>query len=401
MDLPVHDTRVGLIVNRYQFRCRACRRIFYQPLPELDERRRATRRLVAYVQQECLYRAFTSVAEEVGLHEKTIRNIFKEYRAALDLARPPAAPEWLGIDEIYLKEPSIPKKGISARKRQVRTESKKRYVCVLTDLKHHTILDMFEREPLDPKTGRRWAPTRTVAEYLLGLPNRRQVKVVCMDMYWPYRYAVRKVLPQAAIVVDKYHVLSAVNDAMHGVRKRFKQRLRLNDSDMGLMSKRLSKLTVREKKRLEEWKAVAPMLYEAYLIKEMFYEMWAIRDRRRVEREFRAWRRAIPSTLQKDFGKVLTDFRLWGNSIFNYFDYPEVSNGYTEGANSLIRQTNWTGRGYTLESIRAKMVHHKGDLRVRRSGFQKRGQYAKVESIDDFSPFDFVDSDECFGPAEP
>lgn len=133
----------------------------------------------------------------------------------------------------------------------------------------------------------------------------------------------------------------------------------------------------------------------------MFYEIWAIRDRRRVELEFRAWRRAIPATLQKDFRKVLTDFRLWGNSIFNYFDYPGVSNGYTEGANSLIRQTNWTGRGYTLESLRAKMVHHKGDLKIRRIGFQKRGLYSKVESVDDPWPYDFIDSDECFGPPEP
>lgn len=202
---------------------------------------------------------------KVGLHEKTIRNIFKEYRAALDLARPPAAPEWLGIDEIYLSEPSIPKQGTTARKRQARTESKKRYVCVLTGLKQNTILDMFERVPLDPTTGRHWTPTRTVSEFLMRLPSRRQVKVVCMDMYWPYRRAVRKVLPWVVIVVDKYHVLSVVNDAMHGVRRRVKQRLRLVDSDMDLMSKRLSKLTVRDKKRLGEWKVVASPLFEAYL----------------------------------------------------------------------------------------------------------------------------------------
>jgi predicted transcriptional regulator len=37
-----------------------------------------TMRLYEYIQAQCATRTFTSVAREVGLSEKTIRNVFNE-----------------------------------------------------------------------------------------------------------------------------------------------------------------------------------------------------------------------------------------------------------------------------------------------------------------------------------
>ena len=40
-----------------------------------------TRRLVDYIQQRSLVRTFTEVADDVGVNEKTVRNVFREYVA--------------------------------------------------------------------------------------------------------------------------------------------------------------------------------------------------------------------------------------------------------------------------------------------------------------------------------
>jgi predicted transcriptional regulator len=43
-----------------------------------------TNRLIQYIERESLRRTFTSVAEDVGVDEKTIRNIFNAYTESLN-----------------------------------------------------------------------------------------------------------------------------------------------------------------------------------------------------------------------------------------------------------------------------------------------------------------------------
>ena len=45
-------------------------------------------------------------------------------------------------------------------------------------------------------------------------------------MWNPYRAAVKAVLPQARIVVDKFHVVRMANDALEKVRKGFRKELK-------------------------------------------------------------------------------------------------------------------------------------------------------------------------------
>jgi transposase-like protein len=78
-DKPVDGKRVSLLVNRQRYRCTDCGKTFVGLLPEMDEVRLMTRRLRAYVEEESLKRNFVSIADEVGMNEKTVRTIFREY----------------------------------------------------------------------------------------------------------------------------------------------------------------------------------------------------------------------------------------------------------------------------------------------------------------------------------
>ncbi|MFZ8286734.1 transposase, partial [Staphylococcus aureus] len=46
-----------------------------------------------------------------------------------------------------------------------------------------------------------------------------------MDMWTPYRDAVQTVLPDARIVIDKFHVVRMANDALEKVRKGLREQL--------------------------------------------------------------------------------------------------------------------------------------------------------------------------------
>jgi predicted nucleotidyltransferase/transposase-like protein len=78
-DKPMDGKRVSLLVNRQRYRCTDCGKTFVGMLPEMDEVRLMTRRLRAYVEEESLKRNFVSIADEVGINEKTVRTIFREY----------------------------------------------------------------------------------------------------------------------------------------------------------------------------------------------------------------------------------------------------------------------------------------------------------------------------------
>jgi transposase len=157
MDLPAHGKRVGLHLQRRRYRCLSCRRTFMQPIPDHDEKRLLTKRLVSYIEREGFQRTFVSIAEDVGVDEKTVRTISRDVVARLEAVHTFVMPEWLGIDELTLmKKPR----------------------CILTNIKERTAIDLLE--------------TRTkavVQARLLRLTDRHKIELVTMDMWTPYREA--------------------------------------------------------------------------------------------------------------------------------------------------------------------------------------------------------------------
>jgi len=92
VDTPMHGKRVAVHVVRQRWRCRECNATFQQLMPEIDDKRNMTRRLVQYIRERSLVRTFTEVADDVGVDEKTVRNVFREYVATLEAAHEIEAP---------------------------------------------------------------------------------------------------------------------------------------------------------------------------------------------------------------------------------------------------------------------------------------------------------------------
>ncbi len=149
-DLPSHGKRVSLYIRTQRLRCEDCSRTAFEPLPVLAEGRRMTRRLVAWIGVQSLKRVFAAIAEETGVDEKTVRNIFKDYVHEMEVATKFETPRWLGIDEIHvLKRPR----------------------CVLTNIETRTIIDMLADRS-----------KATVAQRLFALHKKSNIRYVTMDM---------------------------------------------------------------------------------------------------------------------------------------------------------------------------------------------------------------------------
>jgi len=344
-DLPTHGKRLAIYVDTRRWRCQSCGKTFMEALPAVNAKREMTDRLVKWIGQQSLKRTFASIADDTGLDEKTIRNIFRDYINALEAEFRFETPKWMGIDEIHLIRPR----------------------CVISNIRNNTIIDMLPNRD-----------KKTVVNCLYNLQGKSEVQYVAMDMWTPYRDAVRAVIPQAEIVVDKFHVVRMANDAMERVRKSLRESLTPKQRrglmhDRFVLLKRERDLNDQERLLMDGWTKNYPALGEAYRLKEDFYGIYEAGTPEEAMRRYEAWYRAISTEIRPYFHDLIRAFTNWQPFILNYFEHP-VTNAYTESLNSLIRVMNRLGRGYSFEALRAKILFTEGahKHKLSRPKFERR-----------------------------
>jgi transposase len=74
-DLPISDRQVQLKVNRRQFRCKKCQKIFSEELDFIDKNRRYTKRLANDILKQVLSSNIRTVALRNDLTEEEIESM--------------------------------------------------------------------------------------------------------------------------------------------------------------------------------------------------------------------------------------------------------------------------------------------------------------------------------------
>lgn len=337
MDTPAQGQRVGIRLTRQRWRCRECGGTFWGDYEIIDETKRMTVRLRQFIERESLRRTFTSVAEDVGVDEKVIRNVFSEHVATLDAETKLVTPEWLGIDEIHLLG--------SPR-------------AVLANLKERTVVELLRSRNKKPL----WS-------FLNSKMDRRRVQLVTMDMWAPYRDLSRSTFPGATVVVDKFHVIRMASAALDAVRK--EEGKKLSDSKRRqlmrgrhLVLRRSSDLAERDILLLQGMLAHLPRLKDAYEAKEAFYDWYDVRGVDAAREALEAWKASVPRSVRPAFGALLTALGNWEEEILAFFEH-RATNAYVESLNNVIRAINRMGRGYSFLAIRAKVLYGHGRRRQR------------------------------------
>lgn len=336
-DTPIHGKTVQITVNRRRYRCQSCGKTLFDPIPDLDGKRLATRRLIAYVRTNCFREPFAVVARRVAMDEKTVRQIFEDYVEELESTIRFVTPRFLGIDEIKIIGD---------------------YRAMITNIEHRTLFDMREsRKKADLLT------------YFKTLRDNDRVEWVAMDMYHVYRQVIQATLPEARIVVDRFHIQRMANEALENLRKRLRktlperQRLKLKDERF-LLLRRQHNLKPESMETLLEWFQRFPQLSEAHTLKEAFLSIWDHKNRPAAEAAYAAWIGNVSAEMRPVFKDLLSAMTNWNDEIFAYFEQP-ITNAYTESVNSLAKGMNRMGRGYSFDVIRARMLY---DPKARKAG---------------------------------
>lgn len=325
-DAPAFGKQFVIRCQVQRFRCRECNETSMQPLPDMDTRRRMTKRCVDYIEHQGTIRTYADIGRTIGVDEKTVRNICNESFERSMAERQIEAPLLMGIDELTLL----------GRKRSI-----------FVDHSNKRLLDLID----NMNRGK-------VERWLARLPNRQAVQIVTIDMWGPYKEAVRAVLPNAKIVIDKWHVVSKAGIALDKVRNRQRRTAGIRSNPQRgrrLLHTHLRNLSPMRKMVLDGVLANNPLIADAWNAKERFYAIWATKSRAKAEALYDAWRVSIPASVELEFRPVANMVDNWREDIFAFFDYP-ITNAYTEALNGLIKIANRAGRGYSFETIRAKAL---------------------------------------------
>lgn len=331
-DLPVHMKRVTIIVHRQRHRCKVCNHVYVMPIPHMDDNHFMTERLVEYIRKESVKApTFSALGRSVGLSADTIKNVFSEHLKELDKEHVIETPEWLGIDEKRLGN---------------------EWRCVFTDVKQRLPIELL------PYRNR-----EAISNFIMTLDRPKIVGVV-IDMFSEYRSVVEELLPNAIIVVDKFHIVRMANECLDQVRRNSRDDMPHAQSkqlkrDRRLLMKKEENLDAMQKFRLSTWLLNFDNLGKAYAAKEAYIAIWNSDTREIAEFLYDEWQKNLDPEIQPAFQKLTGATKRWRKYIFNYFDY-RFTNAYTEAVNGIVKTIQQAGRGYSFEVVRAKMVYGLG-----------------------------------------
>ena len=332
-DTPLQMQPVKIEVVRTRYRCSGCKSMITPQLSFLDEKRRATNRLIQQVRKRCLDRTFTQLAEDTGVVVNTIKNITLDFVAELERDVKFETPTIMGIDELKLMGT---------------------YRCVITNLAMNSLYDMLPERTQD-----------TLMPYFAKMPDADKVEWICSDMWRPFKKSFRLHLPNAKLVIDKFHVVRMASAALDTEQKSLQigmnryARLNMKKHLRWLLLRRPNSLTEEQLEVLAQLEKIHPEFKEAYDLKEQFYNIYEATTKDDAIQRFNNWESDIPKHL-KSFRDVAKTVNNNFEDIFTYWDAPvRNTNAYTEGHNGITRVANRMGRGYTFEVLRAKMLYNK------------------------------------------
>lgn len=331
-DLNALQMKVFLHLRQRRFWCRVCRKRFIERFSFVADKARLTKRMQTHLLQQLRSRSVlqTAFVSQVG-YRQTAYLCFAKGLSLATLADSQPLPKRLGIDEFAI------------RKGQA-------YATALTNLEKAEICGIGKER------------TTETVKTLFGQNKTRLKKVreVVMDMWKPFHAAVKKCLPHAKRVIDRFHVERYFTKAVDKCRKRWQK----SDQEIGKKLKSQRKLFITKSENLnEEEKQLRdkilqeiPELKRAVRILEALQNWYRTpKEQEDAEHKLRILIRILRLSKIKEMTELAKTLETWASEISNYF-LSYASNGRSEGFNTKIKLIKRVGYGrLTFAHLQARI----------------------------------------------
>jgi len=324
-DVPYHDKKVAIRLEKKRYSCSHCgKRAIPKRIQSITKYSRKTERFKFYLLKQTDSRDYSRVARENDLSYTSIKN---SVNAQIDTMIEKAQLETLDkVEAISIDEFAIKKKH--------------KYAVALTDPINGKLIEVLSSRK-----------KKDLIEYFNSWPNklREQIKYFSMDMWSPYKAVAETVFPNAKIVVDKFHLVTAINRAL--------DKLRINEQDKQTAANRTkfykSRLTLLMAgedldddghQRLIEIFKLSPALEKAWELKEEFRDLLQIPDVEESIQALNYWYENVSQSKLNLFYRAKGTVKRWEQQVINYFK-TRITNGFAEGLNNKIKLIKRIGYG--------------------------------------------------------
>lgn len=204
---------------------------------------------------------------------------------------------------------------------------------------------------------------------VLGKEKASKVRVASCDMAEAYVGAIEHHCNNASLVLDRFHVVKAANDAVDEVRKEAwrsmgKEERRASRGLRWLLYRHSKTRTATDTRTLNELRKANNRIYRAWVLKDEFQRVWDYRYRKRAEDFLQAWiTRALRSRIEP-----MKKFALTVRKHFHritVFSVTKITNAVAEGLNRIIKILKNRASGFQSLKVYSDMIFLKvGDLDI-------------------------------------
>ncbi len=246
-----------------------------------------------------------------------------------------------------------------------------KYAFVLNDPIHKKVLDIL------PNRRKEY-----LIKYFTHTNNRHSVEFVISDMYEPYLLVQQIMFPKAKYVVDRFHYIKYIMEALDKIRIRLQKgydvkskeyKLLKNKKNVGLLRKYGNDIswwveTERYKNGhvvkvlpgvvLGELLNLSSELRRGYELKELFLDIINHATYKTAKKELKAWIALCKESKIEEFINASNTIENWLEYIANSFIDKRYSNGFTEGTNNKIKVIKRNAFGYkNFQTLRKRILY--------------------------------------------
>jgi transposase len=200
--------------------------------------------------------------------------------------------------------------------------------------------------------------------------ERQSIRFVCSDMWQPYLKVIAEQLQHAVHVLDRFHIMKKMNEAIDEVRRSEARRLEEDGYEPVLkhsrwcLLKRRENLTDKETVKLSELLDYNLQSVRSHLLREDFQRFWKYTSPGWAVKFLDQWCVRTMRSKIEPMKKIARSLREHRDLILNWFRAKgTVSAGSVEGLNTKAKLTIRKAYGFrTYHAIEIALYHTLGNL---------------------------------------
>jgi transposase len=200
---------------------------------------------------------------------------------------------------------------------------------------------------------------------MIGEDLSSKIEFVCSDMWKPYLRVIREKCSQALHILDRFHIVAKMNEALDDVRAAESRKMAQEGHEPLLKKsrwcvlKRKENLTPQQKFRLRDLLRYNLQTVRAYLLKEDFQQFWEYNSPTWAGMFLDFWCHQTMRSRIEPMKKIARMLRAHRELLLNYFKAKkEFSSGIVEGFNNKAKVTMRRSYGFRTFRITELALYH-------------------------------------------